>query len=163
MEDGEKAGADAQSEPNALVKVAIVAVVVALVGAALYSIYPQKLATEKNPSFVAEIFHSRAVIVMVRIAVLFAAVYVVASAVGLMAGRRWLTQLGPFRAAEPIAKLDDAAERLEEDLKDALGTIDDLSTSLEESDHALQKAHDDIASLLDYIDTLKAATEGDRP
>lgn len=163
MEGGERAASQEQSEPGALAKVVIILVAVALLGAALYSIYPQQLAPEKNPSFVAEIFHSRAIIIMVRVAVLFAAAYVVASAVGLMAGRRWLTQLGPFRAAEPIAKLDDAAERLEEDLKDAVGTIDELSKSLDESDRALEDARDDISSLLDYIDTLKGATEGDRP
>jgi septal ring factor EnvC (AmiA/AmiB activator) len=74
-----------------------------------------------------------------------------------MIDRRWLSQLGPFRASEPIAKVDDTAEQLRDELKDALETIDNLSGRLEASDEELSKAHDDIQFLLEHIDTMEKA------
>jgi hypothetical protein len=49
------------------------------------------------------------VILAVRIALLFAAAYVAVSVVGLVANRRWLVALGPFRASDPIARLGNGA------------------------------------------------------
>ncbi len=72
----------------ALVYVAVLAVI---------QIYPHQLPTTKNPSFVDSIFDSRIVILVVRVALMFAAGYIVISVVGLIVGRRWLSKLGPFK------------------------------------------------------------------
>jgi hypothetical protein len=83
---------------------------------AIVGIYPHRLPTERNPNFVDEIFASRVVILAARIALMFAATYVAVSVVGLIANRRWLSQLGPFKASDPIARLDSNAEIVQNEL-----------------------------------------------
>jgi len=140
--------------------VVVLAALVAAAVLAVIQIYPHKLPTTANPSFVDNIFDSRVVILVVRVALIFAAGYIVISVVGLIVGRRWLSQLGPFKASDPIARLDKSAEALESDLQEAVDTIQDLEKRLVESDEALAKAQADIGSLLDYIDTVEAQKEG---
>jgi septal ring factor EnvC (AmiA/AmiB activator) len=127
---------------------------------AVIGIYPHKLPTEKNPSFVDTIFASRVVILAARITLMFVAAYIAVSIVGLIASRRWLSQLGPFKASETIARLDHSAEALENDLQDAANTIHDLEQRLVESDEDLTKAQADIEFLLDHIDTIEAQQGG---
>ena len=127
---------------------------------AIVQIYPHKLPTTANPSFVDNIFDSRVVILVVRVALIFAAGYIVISVVGLIIGRRWLSQLGPFKASDPIARLDQSAEELESDLQEAVDTIQVLEQRLVESDDALAKAQTDLEVLLDHIDTIEAKKEG---
>jgi uncharacterized membrane protein len=137
-----------------------VAVLLALVAAAVLAvaqIYPNKLPTTKNPSFVDNIFDSRVVILLIRVALIFAAGYVV---MGLIVGRRWLAELGPFKASEPIARLERGAEALEKDLGDALETVEALKQRLFESDEALAQAWSDIELLLDQVDTIEGKKEG---
>lgn len=110
-------------EPNLPAKITGVIVLVALgVGVvfAVIGVYPHKIPQPRNPSFVDDIFTSRIVVLFVRIAIMFAAAYVVISVVGLILGRRWIAELGPFKASEPIARLERGAEAIEADLKDAL-------------------------------------------
>jgi chromosome segregation ATPase len=94
------------------------------------------------------------------VALIFAAGYVVISVVGLIVGRRWLAELGPFKASEPIARLERGAEGLEKDLGDALGIVEDLKQRLFESDEALTQARSDIAFLLDQVDRMEDKKEG---
>jgi hypothetical protein len=96
------------------------------------------------------------VILAARIALMFAAAYVAVSAVGLIASRRWLSQLGPFKASDPIARLDSNTEIVQNELQDALGTIENLEQRLVESDESLAKAQDDIELLLDHVDMMEA-------
>ncbi len=141
-----------------------VVVLLALVAAAVLAvaqIYPNKIPATKNPSFVDNIFDSRVVIVLIRVALIFAAGYVVISVVGLIVGRRWLAELGPFKASEPIARLERGSEALEKDLGDALGTVEDLKQRLFESDEALAQARTDIEFLLDQFDTIEGDQERD--
>ncbi|MGO9320253.1 MAG: hypothetical protein ACLQBY_05565 [Solirubrobacteraceae bacterium] len=140
--------------------VVVLAALVAAAVLAVIQIYPHKLPTTANPSFVDNIFDSRVVILVVRVSLIFAAGYIVISVVGLIVGRRWLSQLGPFKASDPIARLDKSAEALESDLQEAVDTIQDLEQRLVESDEALGKAQTDIGSLLDYIDTMEGQKEG---
>ncbi len=141
----------------------VVVVLAALASAAVLAviqIYPHQLPTTKNPSFVDNIFDSRVVILIVRVALIFAAGYIVISVVGLIVGRRWLSQLGPFKASDPIARLDESAEALESDLREAVDTIQELEQRLVESDESLAKAQTDIGALLDLVDTIEAKKEG---
>jgi hypothetical protein len=127
---------------------------------AIIGIYPHKVPTGKNPSFIDNIFDSRIVILAMRIVLLFAAAYVAVSVVGLIASRRWIAELGPFKASEPLARLERGAEALEKDLADAVETIETLEQRLEDSDEALASARSDIADLLDHIDTMEGPKEG---
>jgi hypothetical protein len=135
----------------------VVLVMLACLAAAVYAvieIYPHKVRIPTNPSFVDNIFDSRVVILAARIVLLFAAAYVAISVVALVAGRRWLAQIGPFRASEPLKQLDKTAEQLEAELKDARDTIRDLRNRLSVSDKNLENARKNIASLLDDADKM---------
>jgi uncharacterized coiled-coil protein SlyX len=143
-----------------VVVVVVLAALIAAATLAVVQIYPHQLPSTKNPSFVDNIFDSRVVILVVRVALMFAAGYVVISVVGLIVGRRWLAELGPFKASEPIARLDRSTEALETDLADALETVEALEERLVESDDALGRARSAIAALLDRIDTMEAENEG---
>lgn len=137
-------------------------VLAALVAAgvlAVVQIYPHKLTTPKNPSFVDNVLDSRIVVLLIRIALIFAAGYIVISVVGLILGRRWLSELGPFKASEPIERLEKGAEALETNLAEALKAIEDLEERLVDSDSALASARSDIGDLLDHIDTMEAEKE----
>jgi hypothetical protein len=134
---------------------------VAAAALAVAQIYPNQLPTTKSPSFVDNIFDSRVVILLIRVALIFAAGYVVISVVGLIVGRRWLAELGPFKASEPIARLERGAEAVENDLGDALEMVADLKQGLVESDEALAQARSDIEFLVDRIDTLQSEKEED--
>ena len=123
-----------------VIGVVVLAALVAVAVLAVIQIYPHKLPTTANPSFVDNILDRRAVVLVVRVALIFAAGYIVISVVGLIVGRRWLSQLRPFRASDPIARLDKSAEALESDLQEAVDTIQDLEKRLVESDEALAKA-----------------------
>jgi hypothetical protein len=127
---------------------------------AVIGIYPHKIPESKNPTFIDDIFASRIVVLFVRVALMFAAGYVVISVIGLIIGRRWLSELGPFKASEPIERLERGAEALERNLGEALTTIDELEERLVDSDAALASARSDIGSLLDHIDIMEAKKEG---
>jgi len=135
----------------------VVLVMLACSAAVVYAvieIYPHRVRVPTNPSFVDNIFDSRVVIAAARIVLLFAAAYVAISVVALVAGRRWLAQIGPFRASEPLKQLDKTAEQLEAELKDARDTIRDLRNRLSVSDENLENARKNIASLLDDADKM---------
>jgi hypothetical protein len=150
-----------QKPPVWQTAIGIVVLLALVVAAALaiIQIYPHKLRTTANPSFVDNIFDSRVVILGVRVALIFAAGYIIISVVGLIVARRWLSQLGPFKASDPIARLDNNAQLLESDLQDAVDTIQNLEQRLVESDESLAKAQADIDVLIALIDTIEAEKE----
>jgi hypothetical protein len=161
--DGEAAQElDSAAPPKWQIAIALI-VLAALTAAtvlAVIQIYPHKLTTPKNPSFVDNVFDSRIVVLLIRIALIFAAGYVVISVVGLIISRRWLAELGPFKASEPIARLERGAEALEKDLADALETVEGLEHQLVENGVALTQSQSDIEFLLDQIDTIEAERKG---
>lgn len=89
-------------------------------------------------------------------AIIFAAGYVVISVVGLIVGRRWLAELGPFKASEPVAQLGRGTEGLDKDLGDALEAVEYLEQRLSESDEALTQARSAIQFLVGRIGTLES-------
>lgn len=120
------------------------------------AITPGKVSTGNNPSFIDNIVDDRTLLVMIRIALLFGATYVVISVVGLISGQRWLEQLGPLKVSskKPVRTIDNEAERLRTELGSAVDTIETLRTRLAESDGALASARADIADLLARIDKM---------
>jgi hypothetical protein len=94
------------------------------------------------------------------VALIFAAAYVVISIVGLIVGRRWLAELGPFKASDPIAQLGRGTEVVEKDLGDAAEDLDHLKRRLVESDEALAEARSVIESLVRRTDTMESNSWG---
>lgn len=148
--------------PGAVAKAAGVLVLVALLAGAVLAaigIYPHKVPEPKNPSFVDDVFVSPIVVLFVRIAIVFAAGYVVISVIGLIHARRWIAELGPFKASEPIRRLGRGAEGIEVDLREALKTIEELEERLRQDDLSLAEANGHIAALLDHMSRLGEAKE----
>lgn len=117
-------------------------------------VYPEKLPIKANPSFADTVFDSRTVIAAARIALLFAAGYVIFSVIGLIARRQWLTRVGPFEASQAVERLDREAELLRAELDDARQTIDYLEDQLLDSDQALQAYQDILKAQLDDPGTM---------
>jgi hypothetical protein len=80
----------------------------------------------EQPDFIDTILASWAVVVALRIAVVFAALFVALSVVALIAQRRWLTRLGPVEVSGRVSELEAENQRHEEDLEAAHRVIDAL-------------------------------------
>lgn len=66
----------------------------------------------EHPGFVDAVLASRAVMAAIRLAIIFAGVYVVVSVVALVGQGRWLTRVGPVEVSERIETADAERQRL---------------------------------------------------
>jgi outer membrane murein-binding lipoprotein Lpp len=113
-----------------------------LFAAALYAIGDAILAptpAPKEPGFIDTVLGSRAVVAAIRLAIIFAGVFVVLSVVALTAKRQWLVRVGPVQVSEQVSDLDAENQRLEESLENARETIDNLKQDLAESNFLLDR------------------------
>jgi hypothetical protein len=158
----ESEGQESQGQPGwqTAIGVVIVVALAVLVVFLIVEAIPHHVKNAKNPSFVDNIFANAVVLFLTRLALFAAAIYVVVSVGGLIGGRQWIAEFGPFKAAAPIKKLDQGADALEKSLADALETVRTLEQRLEDSDEALREAREHIANLLDHIDTMEGQKEG---
>jgi hypothetical protein len=79
------------------------AAILLLAAAGIYAIGDAVLAptpTPEHPGFVDAVLASRAVIAAIRLAIIFAGAFVVASVVALVRQERWLTRVGPVQVSE---------------------------------------------------------------
>jgi hypothetical protein len=79
-----------------------------------------------HPDFIDAVLASRAVVSAIRIAIIFAAIFVALSVIALAAQRRWLTRLGPVEVSEEVAGFRLEIRQLEGELEAALQAIDAL-------------------------------------
>jgi hypothetical protein len=71
--------------------------------------------TPSQPDFIDTVFASRAVVAAIRIAIVFAALFLVLSVAALIVRRQWLTRVGPVEVEKVEvldAKSEDFGERL---------------------------------------------------
>jgi hypothetical protein len=135
---GQSAGKWAQRLGVAMAAVALVV----LAAAGAYAVGDAILAPtpiSNSPGFVETVLASRAVVASVRIAVIFAAAFVVASVVALVARGQWPTRIGPVQVAEQVSGLDAENQRLKESLDNARDTVDNLKSDLAESNRLLDQ------------------------
>lgn len=92
----------------------------------------------EQPGFVDTVLGSRAVVAAIRLAVIFAAAFVVASVMALIARGQWLTRVGPVQVAEPASTLRADEQRLEAVLGDAGETLGNIREDQLEFDHPLE-------------------------
>jgi cell division protein FtsB len=110
--------------------------------AAIYAIGDAVLApapAPKEPGFVDTVLGSRAVIAAIRLAVIFAGIYIVLSVVALVANGRWLVRIGPVQVSEQVSDIDAENQRLKDSLENARETIDNLKQDLAESNRVLDQ------------------------
>jgi hypothetical protein len=116
--------------------------VLVLGAAAIYAIGDAVLApapTPVDPGFIDTILGSRAVVAAVRLAVISAGVFVVASVAALIARGQWLTRVGPVQVAQPVADIGAESQRLEDSLAEARETIGSIRNDLLENERQLKK------------------------
>ncbi|HEX6153508.1 MAG TPA: hypothetical protein VFZ19_08310 [Solirubrobacterales bacterium] len=92
----------------------------------------------EQPDFIDAVFASRAVVAAIRIAIVFAALFVALSVTALIAQRRWLTRLGPVEVSEEVSNFRAEIQRLEEDL----GVAHEVIEALEGQDAHTQQLVD---------------------
>jgi hypothetical protein len=112
--------------------------VLALVAAAIYAIGDAVLApapTPDDPGFVDTILGSRAVVAAVRLAVISAGAFVVASVVALIARGQWLTRVGPVQVSDINAE----RQRLEKSLGKTGETVDSMRQAMREANDLLER------------------------
>ena len=93
----------------------------------------------KQPGFIDTVLASRAVVAAIRLAIIFAGVFVVVSVVALIARRQWLTRVGPVQVSEQVSDIDAENRRLKESLENARDTIDNLKQDLAETNYVLDQ------------------------
>jgi len=63
-----------------------------------------------QPDFIDTVLASRAVVVAIRIAIVFATLFVALSVIALIVRRQWLTRIGPVEASDRTAELEEELE-----------------------------------------------------
>lgn len=92
-----------------------------------------------QPDFIDTILASRAVVVAIRIAVVFAAAFLVLSVVALIARRQWLTRVGPVEVSRRVSDLEEENRRLEEELEISDSINEDLKGKVAYSHQVVDK------------------------
>jgi hypothetical protein len=113
-----------------------------LLAAGIYAIGDAVLApapAPDHPGFVDTVLGSRAVVAAIRLAVIFAGVFVVISVVALTARGQWLTRVGPVQVSEPAATVDAEGQQLEKSLAQAQERIDILGQKIADSRDLLNR------------------------
>lgn len=85
----------------------------------------------RSPGFVETVLASRSVVAAVRIAVIFAAAFIVVSVVALISKRQWPTRIGPIHVREDVSGQAAENGQLRRALEIAETTIDDLEQDLD--------------------------------
>jgi uncharacterized protein YlxW (UPF0749 family) len=86
----------------------------------------------KEPGFVDTVLGSRAVVAAIRVAIIFAAAFVVLSVVALAAKGQWLVRVGPVQVSERVSSLRAENRRLKRQLEENKATMDDLEREVAE-------------------------------
>jgi hypothetical protein len=95
--------------------------------------------TSREPDFIDTILVSKAVVAAIRLAIVFAAVFVVLSVVALTAQRRWLVRVGPVEVSDQVSDLSAENQRLKERLKNAYQSIESLERSAASSQRLIDR------------------------
>jgi hypothetical protein len=99
--------------------------------------------TPDHPGFVDTVLGSRAVVAAIRVAIIFAGVFVVASVVALSSRGQWLTRVGPVHVSERVATVDAESQRLEGELAQSDADIDKLRQEIAVIDRLLNRPSSD--------------------
>jgi signal transduction protein with GAF and PtsI domain len=92
-----------------------------------------------SPGFIDTVLASRAVVAAIRVAIIFASCFIVASVVALIAKGQWLTRVGPVQVSEQVSDIYAENQRLKESLENAHETIDNFKSDLAQSNLLLDQ------------------------
>jgi hypothetical protein len=145
---GSEAIADARFERwvQRLAVVLGVPTLLVLFVAAIFAIGDAVLApapTPYHPGFVDTVLGSRAVVAAIRLAVIFAGIYVVVSVGALMARRQWLIKVGPLEVSERVSEMRGDIRRVEGLLEKTDETVDSMRQAVGSVDSLLERMDQD--------------------
>lgn len=89
--------------------------------------------TPSEPGFIDTVLGSRAVVAAIRIAIIFAAAFIAASVVALIARGQWLTRVGPVQVSDRLHTLEAENQRLESSLSTMKKAFADVGEKLSEA------------------------------
>ncbi len=112
--------------------------------------YPHHELANSRATTAAKIVGAPAFVVAIRIVVMYAVVFVLASVLARIWNGHWLRKAGPFEVADEVQTLKDERDRLRNEAIAAGGRIQTLTRRLEE-------AYDDLQKIGEAVET---ATEG---
>ena len=92
----------------------------------------------RQPDFIDTVLASRAVVAAIRIAIIFAAIFLVLSVLALIARRQWLIRVGPVEV-QKMSDMDAENQRLGERLRTADKVIEDLKRRAEYTQQLLDR------------------------
>jgi hypothetical protein len=113
------------------------AAILLLAAAGIYAIGDAVLAPSpapEHPGFVDAVLASRAVMAAIRLAIIFAGAFVIASVVALASQERWLTRVGPVE----VSDVDAVSQRRGEEIAQDRDTIAKLRQQLAVDDELLK-------------------------
>ena len=146
-----------RSRPTAIL---LIALATAAAIAFFLGSYPDEVPAKSDPGFIDNIFASRFVVFMARLALVALGAYVVLSMAALIWSRRWLSQVGPGGVkvddiSQSIAEYEQRNRVLTDELAEAGETIEDLQRGLEESNEVLESLQEDYDDLVEQLATLR--------
>ena len=92
-----------------------------------------------HPDFIDTVLASRAVVAAIRIALIFAALFVALSVMALIVQRRWLTRVGPVEVSEELPVLLAENKSLKKKLAAEEQVIDNLKSQVAYSQQLVDK------------------------
>lgn len=109
---------------------------------------PNKIITAPHPGLVDQIFNSRILVLFIRVVIVFAAGFIVASLFANVWASRWLAKAGPFEVSESVvADLKDQVRASKEEAATAADEIAALQVRLDKSDLTIHEMAEVIAAL----------------
>jgi hypothetical protein len=99
--------------------------------------------TAQNPGFIDAVLASRAVVAAIRLAIIFAAAFVVVSVVALIARGQWLTRVGPVQVSEQVSDIDAENRRLTKSLDSTREVVDNLRQDMVETNRMVGQTMQD--------------------
>jgi hypothetical protein len=134
---GSRGTADARFEHwvQRLGLLVVVPTLLVLFAASIFAIADAVLASTPapdHPGFVDTVLGSRAVVAAIRLAIIFAGVYVVVSVVALIARGQWLTKIGPVEVSERVSDVKAESQRLQVELVQTRGSVGKLRQEIAE-------------------------------
>jgi hypothetical protein len=83
------------------------------------------------------------VVASIRLAIIFAGVFVVVSVVALTVRGQWLTRVGPVQVSEPVSEMGAEMQRLKGSLDRVDETMDSMRKTVWESSDLLNRKYRD--------------------
>jgi hypothetical protein len=141
----------------------IVVAGIAALALMLFKLAPEQIPLKRDPGFIDIIFASRTVVAAVRALILFASIYAALSLIALIWSNRWITSFAGVQTSKverSVSGLDQERDRLARELEESKGTIHTLEDDLAQALETINQLSMDLDTALADVDDLRNAGSG---